>query len=389
MKELKINVLAVKQPIGTFYIASMPYHEVAQIATADVRRMEARDMEKYLGIQRPLNEERVKQLQQYVQTVDATFPTGVILAIDEKCASLNKNTGELTISEFIDFENPEANITFDKIAKIIDGQHRIASFVEFEKSGQKKLILTHTANFDINVCIFIGADISQQATIFSTVNLAQTKVNRSLAYDLADLANFRSPQKTCHMIAVMLDSRSDSPLYERIKRLGVKTVGRNTIEPLTQAVFVEALMKFISSNPMKDRDDLQRDKKLPKSNDVASSKLPFRNLFIDDKDEDIAFIVYEYFHAIKMKWPESWNDLETKGNILPRSNAFKAFMKFLHYIYQKNIGKILNRCDFILLFQNSSLIDTQIISDQFPHGSGGESMFYKKLVEDLPQNGVK
>ena len=384
MNNITINVLQVKQPIGTFYIASIPCYTVAQMATADVRRMEDRDMEKYLGIQRPLKDERVKQLQRYVKTVDATFPTGVILAIDEKCASLDEDSGELTISEFIDNDNPTNNITFDKIAKVIDGQHRIASFVEFDENGQKTFTFDKSVEFDINVCIFIGADISQQATIFSTVNLAQTKVNRSLAYDLADFASFRSPQKTCHMIAVMLDAREDSPLYKRIKRLGVKTVGRDTVEPLTQAVFVESLMRFISSDPMKDRDDLQRGKKLSIPNEIDSRKLPFRNLFVEDRDEDIAFMIYEYFHAIKNKWPKSWDDLNTKGNILPRSNAFKAFMKFLHYIFQNITGQVLDRNDFKSYFVKSSLVDGNITSEQFLPGSGGESLFYKKLLEGAP-----
>ena len=384
MNNITINVLQVKQPIGTFYIASIHCYTVAQMATADVRRMEDRDMEKYLGIQRPLKDERVKQLQRYVKTVDATFPTGVILAIDEKCASLDEDSGELTISEFIDNDNPTNNITFDKIAKVIDGQHRIASFVEFDENGQKTFTFDKSVEFDINVCIFIGADISQQATIFSTVNLAQTKVNRSLAYDLADFASFRSPQKTCHMIAVMLDAREDSPLYKRIKRLGVKTVGRDTVEPLTQAVFVESLMRFISSDPMKDRDDLQRGKKLSIPNEIDSRKLPFRNLFVEDRDEDIAFMIYEYFHAIKNKWPKSWDDLNTKGNILPRSNAFKAFMKFLHYIFQNITGQVLDRNDFKSYFVKSSLVDGNITSEQFLPGSGGESLFYKKLLEGAP-----
>ena len=384
MNNITINVLQVKQPIGTFYIASIPCYTVDQMAPADVRRMEDRDMEKYLGIQRPLKDERVKQLQRYVKTVDATFPTGVILAIDEKCASLDEDSGELTISEFIDNDNPTNNITFDKIAKVIDGQHRIASFVEFDENGQKTFTFDKSVEFDINVCIFIGADISQQATIFSTVNLAQTKVNRSLAYDLADFASFRSPQKTCHMIAVMLDAREDSPLYKRIKRLGVKTVGRDTVEPLTQAVFVESLMRFISSDPMKDRDDLQRGKKLSIPNEIDSRKLPFRNLFVEDRDEDIAFMIYEYFHAIKNKWPKSWDDLNTKGNILPRSNAFKAFMKFLHYIFQNITGQVLDRNDFKSYFVKSSLVDGNITSEQFLPGSGGESLFYKKLLEGAP-----
>ena len=385
MNKITIDVLPVIQPIGTFYIASMSCKDVASMSTADVRRMEDRDMEKYLGIQRPLKEERVRQLQRYVQTVDATFPTGVILAIDEKCATLDEEAKKLTISEFIDNENSENNITFDKIAKVIDGQHRIASFVEFDRYGQKIFIFDEKIKFDINVCLFIGADISQQATIFSTVNLAQTKVNRSLAYDLADLANFRSPQKTCHMIAVMLDAREDSPLYKRIKRLGVKTVGRDSVEPLTQAVFVEALMRFISSDTMKDRDDLQRGKKLSVLNEIDSRKLPFRNLFVANRDEDIAFMIYEYFHAIKNKWPKSWSDLSTKGNILPRSNAFKAFMKFLYYICQNKREEVLDRNNFMNYFVNSSLIDGNITSEQFLPGSGGESLFYKKLMDGYPR----
>ncbi len=54
--------------------------------------------------------------------------------------------------------------------------------------------------------------MAQQANIFSTVNLSQTKVNRSLAYDLFALAASRSPQKTCHDIAVALDRGKNSPL---------------------------------------------------------------------------------------------------------------------------------------------------------------------------------
>ena len=127
---------------------------------------------------------------------------------------------ELTLSEYIDNEHPEDSIPMEQVAKIIDGQHRIASFVEIDKDGQR-IFKFGDEIFDISVAIFIGADISQQANIFSTVNLAQTKVNKSLAYDLADLAKYRSPQKTCHMISVMLDSREDSPFYQRIKRLRV------------------------------------------------------------------------------------------------------------------------------------------------------------------------
>lgn len=95
-------------------------------------------------------------------------------------------------------------------------------------------------------------------------------------------------------------------------------------------------------------------------------------------------MIYEYFHAIKNKWPKSWDDLNTKGNILPRSNAFKAFMKFLHYIFQNITGQVLDRNDFKSYFVKSSLVDGNITSEQFLPGSGGESLFYKKLLEGAP-----
>jgi hypothetical protein len=45
--------LEVQQPIGSFYLGAMPFSQVTFISFADVRRSEARDVERYIGIQRP------------------------------------------------------------------------------------------------------------------------------------------------------------------------------------------------------------------------------------------------------------------------------------------------------------------------------------------------
>ena len=71
----------VDQPIGTFYVGVMSAQDVLAISYADVRRIEDRDIEKVIGIQRPLDPERVEEIRQYVKTVDASFPTSIILAI--------------------------------------------------------------------------------------------------------------------------------------------------------------------------------------------------------------------------------------------------------------------------------------------------------------------
>src|SRR5205807_10137180 len=133
------------------------------------------------------------------------------------------------------------------------------------------------------VTLLVGFDIAQQAQIFATVNLEQTKVNRSLAYDLFELSERRSPQKTCHNVVVILDQDRAGPFYHRIKRLGSATAGRIG-ETLTQATFVEALLRLISRDPNEDRDTLLRGRSIPLALPDQLKTLPLRNLFLKGDD---------------------------------------------------------------------------------------------------------
>ena len=71
-----------------------------RISHFDVRRVlqEDRDVERYLGIQRPLEDIRVKSLSEYVNYRDASFPTSIILAIDEEYAQFNDVSNTMTVS---------------------------------------------------------------------------------------------------------------------------------------------------------------------------------------------------------------------------------------------------------------------------------------------------
>lgn len=276
--KFEFDVLKVTQPIGEFYITSIKASDLVKISYNDVRRLakEERDVEKYLGIQRPISKKRISEIKNYIESKDATFPTSVIIAVDEKCAEYEELTSTRGILRLRPYQSdPNINdpeIDVYKIAKVLDGQHRIAAFLsddgQYTFDSIKK-------DFDINLSIFIGADISEQANIFATVNLAQTKVNKSLVYDLTELAKTRSPHKTCHNVAVALDVDLRSPLHHRIKRLGTATPGRKS-EPLTQASFVESLIKFISIDPVDDRNILLRRKKLDLANQEELKKGSFQ-----------------------------------------------------------------------------------------------------------------
>lgn len=396
MQSKQLQVLKVQQPQGQFFIGTISAEDLVDITFSDIRRInkEERDVEKYLGIQRPLDKSRVAKIKQYIQSPDASFPTGIVLAVDPKNAEYNPETSTLILKEyFSEFENERnEDVYLSRIAKVLDGQHRIEAFMNDQ--GNYDISLVIDGIFELNVVIFIGLDIDEQANIFATINLAQTKVNKSLVYDLEGLSKIRSPFRSAHKIAVALDTADESsPLYHRIKRLGVKTEGRENSEPLTQAVFVESLLKLITNDPFQDRSVLLQGKKLTLENFETLKKFPLRNLYIDNKDDQIALLIFNYFKSIENTWPIAWNDLNTVGNILPKSNAFKAFMRFLKPLYlkltKKNIGKIISIEEFSEHFQSYNILDSDFTSGNFLPGSGGESKFYKILTGEININDLK
>lgn len=372
--ELSFKCLKASQPIGDIFIAAMSHTDLCRISHFDVRRViqKERDVERYLGIQRPLDGRRVKELEEYVNYYDATFPTAVIIAINDQYVRYDEDAMTMTVSNAAHGDE-SPSVAIRHLARVIDGQHRIAGLFAYDKNQ----------SFIVPVTIFVGSDISDQAYVFSTVNLEQNKVSKSLAYDLFALARTRSPQKTCHNIAVALDQDERSPFFKRIKRLGVATPGRD-FETLTQAQFVEALLKYISSDAKHDRDLLLRGKAPSPATPEEAKKYVLRNMFINERDLDIAQLINNYFDAVKSRWPEAWN-YRGEGLILNRTNGFRALMRVFRdiYLYLAAPGDIVPAKNFLEMFERSTLEDKQISREQFPPGSSGEGTLVRKLREEI------
>lgn len=368
MREVRIRAIRVTQPIGDFFIGAIDAQSLVEISYADVRDME-RTLDKYLGIQRRLSESRRKEIAEYVTTGDATFPTSVLLAVRGDTAEWRENEGVLVLREI-------EGVPFSRLAKILDGQHRVAGLRDY--SGPK---------FELTVSIFVDAELADQAYIFATVNLAQTKVNKSLVYDLFDYQESRSPQKTAHDIAVAFDERVGGPFHQRIKRLGYATAGRPK-EMLTQATVVEELMKFITRNKTKDRDALLKGHSLERPSRKELMKHPFRQLFIEEKDVEIAKIVHNYFCAVREKWPAAWTGSQ-QGQILPKTNGFKALMSFLRRVYLQivgeDIGRIVSLDEFKAVLDRVPLSDHDFVVDNFAPGSSGQAALKRRLEPALEQ----
>lgn len=365
---LTIPAIEVLQPIGTFYVGVISSDELVKISSADIREMET-ELDSYMGIQRNLSKSRVKDLSSYVNNVDATFPTSIILAVDDDNAVWNPEKKELNLFN----RNGQP---LDELAKIIDGQHRI--------EGMKSLQPGNT--FQLSVSIFVGADLATQANLFATVNLAQTKVNRSLVFDLYSYERTRSPQKSCHDIAVALDRYQFSPFYKRIKRLGTATPGREK-ETLTQAAIVDPLMKLISKDPSADRNaGIKGFLKSQLDLFGRHETLIFRDLWLDKKDTEIADVLINFFTAVKNRWPVAWDDLDRKGNVLPKTNGYRALMRFLAIIYpdlRESQGDVPATDAFNVFLNQVKMNDDDFNTDTFPAGTSGEAKLFEILKSSI------
>ncbi len=365
----EVKCLVANQPIGPMFIAVMDYDVLEYISFTDVRRLEQgvdeREIESYSGIQRELNKNREKEIGKYVNLVDATFPNSIILAISSEHAKYDEKTQTLTI----DYQQD--------VAKVLDGQHRIAGLNACSKPGNQ---------FQCIVTIYVDMELEDQAIVFATINKEQKSVSKSLAADLFEFAKSRSPQKTGHNIARALDNLQKSPFKGKIKILG--TAIDKDKETITQDTFVKSIIKYISSDPQKDRNDYKENKnkahyKLPFVSGKEQERLFLRNMFIDDdSDTNIAQLIYNYFSVIQSKWPIAWNEVK-KNNILNKSTGFMAFMDFLKNVYH-HIGKIdqvPTKEDFAGIINPIDIPDDSFTNDNYIPGGSGKSKLYQELLE--------
>ncbi len=367
MQNINFKCLKCKQPIGEFYIGILNHEDLIKITYADIRRLdregsEQREVEIYTGIQRELSKSRVKEIGKYVNMVDATFPTGVIIHIAEKdIVSYDEVNGIMTIP------------FSDNIAKVLDGQHRIAGLEEYSRGD---------ASFQINITIFVGMELEDQAIVFATINKTQTKVNKSLVADLFEFATHRSPHKTAHNIVRALNQKDGSPFKDKIKILG--TADDKEKETITQATFSESLMKLYSKDLMKDRDIYKRGNKPEKFEGTELANRPLRNLFINEEDALIAKIIWEYYKAVETKWPKAWKVVESEM-ILNKSTGFIALMNLFKDLYVKigRIGELVSTEEYLVYFEKANLEDKDFNRTNFIPGSSGQSSLYKSLKQQM------
>ena len=127
--------------------------------------------------------------------------------------------------------------------EVIDGQHRLWAFDDFDPGDE----------FELPVVAFHGLDRGWQAYLFWSINITPKKINRSLAFDLYPLLRQQSwldkffghpiyRETRCQELVEALWGHPESPWYQRINMLGEKKEDREYKGPtVTQAAWIRSL----------------------------------------------------------------------------------------------------------------------------------------------------
>lgn len=376
-KPIVTDFLKVSQPLGDFYVGKMRFEDLLEISFADIRRIEKDEQtgyESYFGIQRKLSQRRVKEISEYVTTLDAAFPSSILLAIDEY--SISEKDFDKTKIPNVSFDPLSKKITIQRkknIAHIIDGQHRVFGLKKAIKDNG--VFSEKLKDFEVIVTIFVNMDDENQALVFSTINKAHTKVNKSLVYDLYELASTRSPQRVVHNIVKLLNEKDGSPFKDKVKMLGISEDSSKEI--ITQSTLAELMLGYISKKPMIDRDHIKRGKSLSRYQGRDFEKYFFRDWFIDKNDAKIAKLIWNYFKSIENKWSKAWGN---PNYVLTKSTGVIAFMRFLkHIIAHYGMYYLISIEEFEKIIEKIKIEDEDFINDKYQAGGVGQADLYKEL----------
>lgn len=349
------NLIEINQPIGTFYIGKLPAETVIKIAHVKKRKYDSDKSTTFGGVQRPESESRIKEIAKYCSDPDATFPTPIIISVDDSSEyKLNGNVLEFNPDKFH--------------GEVIDGQHRIKGIEQSD----------YISKFELPIIFMFNLIEEEKAYVFSTINSKQTRVPMSLIYDLFDVYETRSPMKVCHEIARTFNSDDTSPFYKRLKMLGAK---QEELASLSQGSFVKYIIPLISKTPDQDAIDIKKSNPLKIDNSC-----PLRGYFEKGEDQVIYKILFNLFASFKEVFNEEW--INPSEYILTKTLGYGAIVKAFPVMYEKgkakkdlSSGHFLSETQKIKeYFQNQNI---KLTSEMFPSNQQQLTRLSQLIIEAL------
>ncbi|EPR2256557.1 DGQHR domain-containing protein [Yersinia enterocolitica] len=351
---MKLPAIKVEQPLGDFYVVSIPADVLLKVCyTIRAEILDGYEdqsishvgtfINKLVGNQRITTKSRLEEIRRYTETVDASFPNSIILGVNYS------SNGTLVTDDDVrwDIEKKENGFyyltipTEEKLASIIDGQHRVFGFTN-----------SNCKDMELLCSVYLDLPLAYHGRIFTNININQRRVDKNLAYNLFQFdmeqgePSSWSPETLAVYFTRVLSEDENSPLKGKIK-LGVVNGGSNST--ISMASIIDGILSLITNNPKTDRDILQT-KKVSEGRDRnmllgMSSKAPLRKLYLDNKDKTLFDIVLNFLEAIVN---HLW-----KFNVFKKTLGMQACFDFLKIICEDDgylyfdINDLLGKASFV------------------------------------------
>lgn len=396
------RALRVDQRLGTFYVVVLPAELLLQVAASDRMRATLKeDGSGYTleGTQRIIQDKRLNEIADYINRVDSSFPNSIIVAANYDLET-GLDQGELEYMSSEEDGKPldtsrvwtvtEADggchtLTIpssDKLAAIIDGQHRLFSFARADVAAMKDMSLLCS--------VFIDLPKALQAQIFATINSTQKRVDRSLTYELFGYnvsdedEGFWTPDKLAVFLTRRLGTDAASPLQGRIM---VAPKRDDALEELAEkarwrvstAVIVDGILRLYSSNPKRDANLMRKDEARTRRELLSGpkDKTPLREFFIEENDALIYKIVLNYLKASEdVFWSHA-----SENSFIFRTIGVQAIFDILRKIVVHSLEVKDIRVEYFSeILEGAREID--FAEEQFRNPSGSGRTVIRRAIED-------
>lgn len=304
--EYEFYAIQIRQPLGIFYAVSIPSNILLEVCYSSkmdfnknlhgevkVEKTLLGNLASLVGTQREDDQKRLEEIKKFINQVDSHFPNSIILGANytEKGDYVYDKENCWTV------EHIEENLyklkipTLDRIASIIDGQHRIFAFKDLN------------VNMDLLCSVYLDLPIPYHAQIFLDINTNQKKIDKNLAYNFFQYdivqgdINGWAPETLAVYFTRMLSSQDNSPLKGKIK-IGVGEKDKNNI---SLGCIVDGILSLITTNAKKDRMKLHEVSLKDRNRKILSefnSTAPLRNLYVYNKNKSLYNIILDYLNVI-------------------------------------------------------------------------------------------
>ena len=367
--------LEVIQPLGVFYAAVIPASVLLEVTYSNPLKVtgpgRASSLYPLAGAQRAEREDRLKEIGRFVNTTEAAFPNSIILAANytQDGTELSHKSAERWRVEKRAGHNSLVVPSKEKLATIVDGQHRLHAF-EFASDERQKMPLLCSVYLDLPNAF--------QAYLFATINFNQKKVDRSLAYELfgfnveEEPANSWSPDKAAVFLCRKLNTDKESSLRGRIIVVAENAdelFGGKWTAPdwrVSTATVVDGILSLISSNPRRDRDELHKSMVGPgrQRKILPGDAAPLRALYLAGNDLAVYTAVKNYFKAVE---ETLWNHAEN-GSFIVKTVGIQALFDVLRWLLNDfDKSRDLSAAHFKKLLRSADKVN---FAGEFFHASG-------------------